>query len=352
MSPSESLRLDDYAYDLPRERIAQHPVTPRDASRLLVLDRQSGEIQDRCFHEIGQFLRKGDLLVLNDTRVMPARLVGQRSTTGRVEILFLRDLGQGKWEALIKCNGNPRAGESIAFEAARLRVRLIRKTSFGGWEVSLPKGANLPNVLEDVGRMPLPPYIARDDSRQFDSEDRERYQTVYARHSGAAAAPTAGLHFTPQLLGGLTEQGVRIAHLTLHVGLGTFRPIKSERITDHEMHAEFYTISEETAQAVRDTRRRGGRIVGVGTTVCRALESAAAEKGEVQAAGGWTSLFIHPPHEFRTIDLLVTNFHLPRSTLLVLVSAFAGRELILRAYEHAKEAGYRFYSYGDAMLII
>ena len=345
-----SLRLEDYDYDLPRERIAQHPVTPRDASRLLVVDRASGEMQDRRFSEIGEFLRPGDLLVLNDTRVIPARLVGERTTTGRVEILFLRGLGQGKWEALIKCNGNPRPGEQLTFEENRLRVRLVRRTSFGGWEVSLPKGADLAKVLEEAGRMPLPPYIARDDSREFESEDRERYQTVYARQSGAVAAPTAGLHFTRELLASLKGQGVRVAFLTLHVGLGTFRPIKTKTITDHRMHAEFYTISVETAEAVREARKNSGRVVGVGTTVCRALESGAQE-GEAQAASGWTELFIHPPYQFRLVDVMITNFHLPRSTLLVLVSAFAGRELILNTYEHAKAAGYRFYSYGDAMLI-
>ena len=339
------LRLEDYDYDLPAERIAQRPAEPRDAARLLVLDRRCSTLQHRIFREIGHFLRPGDVLVLNDTRVLPARLRGVRFTGGKVEALFVGELEPGQWEVMLRAGGNPRPGEVIELAEGRLPIRLLTRTG-AGWRVSVPRRADVRAVLAEHGEAPLPPYI-----RPAPGEEpfhRERYQTVYAREEGAVAAPTAGLHFTPELLDALRAQGVRVATLTLHVGPGTFVPVREHDVRRHRMHAEFYRIPPETADLLRAARSGGGRIVAVGTTACRVLESC----GDPPTAHeGWTDLFILPGHPFRHTDALITNFHLPRTTLLMLVAAFAGRERILAAYREAVREGYRFFSYGDAMLI-
>lgn len=344
--------LSLYEYDLPREMIAQTPAERRDASRLMVLRRDTGGTAHSTFHEIGHFLKSGDLLVLNNTRVFPARVFGFRASTGRVEVLFLRDLGEGTWEAMVRCNGRPRAGEFLRLEGGRLTVRLLKDTADGTWHVGLPKGTDLLAVLQDIGHMPLPPYVKRGPDRALEPMDRERYQTVYAAETGAVAAPTAGLHFTRELLEALRRDGVGTTEITLHVGPGTFRPIRQADIRDHKMHGEFYRISPEAAGRIAETKQSGGRVVVVGTTTSRALEAAGASPEGFAPREAWTDLYIHPPYAFKVVDVLVTNFHLPRSTLLVMVSAFAGRERILAAYEEAKREGYRFYSYGDAMLIV
>ena len=348
MSSSEAGRVDisQYDYDLPKDRIAQVPAEPRDSARLLVLDRRSGEIEHATFRDLGRFLDAGDLLVANDTRVFPARTLGTRFTGGKVEVFFLREAEPGKWEVMIRCNGRPASGERLRLEDGRLDARLLKKTPEGHWLVSVPRGVDLPALLEELGRVPLPPYIRREPEEQRSPFDKERYQTVYAERPGAVAAPTAGLHFTPELLKRLRDEGVGMETITLHVGPGTYRPIKTRDVTEHEMHAEWYRVPEPVAGCIRTTTNAGHRVVAVGTTTCRALESAADGPGE-----GWTRLFIHPPYEFRVVDAMITNFHLPRSSLLVMVCAFAGREQILNAYEEAKREGYRFYSYGDAMLI-
>ena len=340
-----------YAYDLPSEMIAQTPSEPRDSSKLMVLQRETGEIEHAIFRQVGDFLRKGDLLVLNDTKVFPARTFGSRHTGGHVEALFLRDLGRGKWEAMVRCNGNPRPGEFLMLADGRLSVRLLRTDGGGVWTVSLPRNVDLLGLLEGAGRMPLPPYIKRGRDGSLDALDRERYQTVYARHAGAVAAPTAGLHFTDALLGELEAGGIGRTEVTLHVGAGTFQPVKEQDIRRHRMHEEFYSIGSHAVARINEARKAGGRIVAIGTTACRTLEAAAAPDG-LRAREGWTDLYIYPPYEFRMTDALLTNFHLPGSTLLLLVAAFAGRERILAAYEEAKRKGYRFYSYGDAMLIV
>lgn len=343
---AEHVDVSQYDYDLPKERIAQVPAEPRDSARLLVLDRRSGEIEHAIFRDLGRFLDAGDLLVANDTRVFPARTLGTRFTGGRVEVFFLRETEPGKWEVMIRCNGHPAQGERLLLEDGRLHVRLLKKTPEGHWLVSVPRGADMTALLDELGRVPLPPYIHREPEQQRSPLDRERYQTVYAERPGAVAAPTAGLHFTPDLLKRLREDGVGMETITLHVGPGTFRPIKARDVSEHEMHAEWYCVPERVAERIKATAQAGHRVVAVGTTTCRALESAPDGPGE-----GWTRLFIHPPYEFRVVDAMITNFHLPRSSLLVMVCAFAGRERILNAYEAAKREGYRFYSYGDAMLI-
>lgn len=343
--------LSLYEYDLPRERIAQRPAEPRDSSRLMVLDRRTGAIRHDVFSQIGEFLREGDVLVLNNTKVFPARTFGTRHTGGKVEVFFLRDLGEGRWETLVRCGGTPRPGEFLMIEDNSISVRLLERTPGGHWIVSIPRGTNLFDTLAAIGRMPLPPYIKRDRNRPPDAADRERYQTVYAARTGAVAAPTAGLHFTETLLRKL-EKKIRTAELTLHVGAGTFEPIKEQDIRRHRMHEEFYAIPAEAASTITQARQAGGRIVSVGTTTCRALEAAATRPEGFGHAEDWTALYITPPHAFQMTDVLITNFHLPRSSLLVLVAAFAGRETILAAYEEAKQEGYRFYSYGDAMLIL
>jgi len=345
MDTTAGYRLSDYDYDLPPDRIAQRPAERRDASRLLVLDRAADAVIHRSFGDVREYLRSGDLLVLNDTRVIPARLRGERFTGGKVEALLVREAEPGKWEILLKAGGRPRQGEVIDFAGGRLRLRLLRRTATG-WLASVPRGTDVPAVLHECGETPLPLYI-----RPAEGEDtyhRERYQTVYARENGAVAAPTAGLHFTPELLEALRRDGVRTTTITLHVGPGTFLPVRTEDIRCHRMHAEFFRISHEAAEEI-NRARAAGRIVSVGTTCCRVLES---QGDKAEAREGWTDLFIHPPFRFGYTDALLTNFHLPRSTLLMLVAAFAGRERILSAYREAVREGYRFYSYGDAMLIL
>jgi S-adenosylmethionine:tRNA ribosyltransferase-isomerase len=355
--------MDDFDYELPRERIAQRPAPKRDASRLLVLDRAAGSWRDARFAEIGDHLRPGDLLVVNETSVFPARLMARRPGGAEVEILLIRpadrshpeDVSGGEWEALAGPARKARPGERLELlgrdgkPAAGAAVEILDRLPSGGRRVRLLVPGAPRDWIAAHGHVPLPPYIDRAD----EALDRERYQTVYARRPGAVAAPTAGLHFTPALLDELARRGVGRAAITLHVGPGTFRPVTAERAEDHVMEEEWYRIGADTARAIGETGPAGGRVVAVGTTVVRALESAARGwDGGPAPEEGWTDLFLLPGAEFRVVDALLTNFHLPRSTLLLLVSAFAGRELVLEAYRHAVRAGYRFYSYGDAMLIV
>ncbi|MBX6378806.1 MAG: tRNA preQ1(34) S-adenosylmethionine ribosyltransferase-isomerase QueA [Clostridia bacterium] len=339
----------DFDYFLPPDRIAQTPVEPRDAARLLVLDRRSGRRCHHVFRDLPDLLAAGDLLVLNDTRVLPARLVGRKASGGRVEMLLLRRLtpeAPGEWEALARPARRLQPGTEVIFGDGQMTARILDRrgdglvraafTSCGDWETALAR----------IGQVPLPPYIRRPVA------DPSRYQTVYAREAGSAAAPTAGLHFTPELIGRCREVGIEVTFVTLHVGLGTFRPVQVQRVEEHRMHAERYRVPAEAAAAVAAARRRGGRVVAVGTTVVRTLETAADGDGSLRAGEGWSDLFIYPGFRFRVVDAMITNFHLPRSTLLMLVAAFAGRDLILEAYREAVAAGYRFFSFGDAMLIL
>ncbi len=332
-----------FDYELPPDLIAQEPHRPRDHSRLLVVRRAGGAFEHRRFFELEELLRPGDMLVLNNTRVIRARLLGRRESGGRVELLLLKPLGDGRWEALIKPGRAGRMKSRVHFDGIA-EAEIISSTEYGGRLVQFSGLLPEAGLLDRIGQVPTPPYITRP------VDDSADYQTVYAQHDGSAAAPTAGFHFTQQLLERLRQRGVEQRFVTLHVGLDTFRPIKSERLEEHDMHSEHFTVPVETAAAIRATRVRGGRVVAVGTTTVRALESA-AQSGEVSAGCGWTRLFIRPGYVFRGFDALLTNFHLPRSTLLVLVSALAGRERILAAYREAIEMRYRFYSFGDAMLI-
>ena len=343
------MRTDDFDFDLPRELIAQHPSPRRDESRLLVLDRAADRIEHRQFRDIVDYLHPGDLLVLNDTKVVPARLVGHRSTGGRVEALLVEPATSG-WTAMLKCRGRLREGEEIDFEGGALRAVYRGRDDSGKALLDFGLAASeLMVKLESVGRAPLPPYIKRPPEDDPDrADDRERYQTVYAATPGAIAAPTAGLHFTSDLLDRLAARGVRHTTVTLHVGLGTFQPVTAERVEDHEMHAEAFAFPEEAARAIEQAT---GRVVAVGTTAARVVETVASQP-DWGSAFGWTGIFITPGYTFKRVDALLTNFHLPRSTLLMLVSALAGREGILAAYEEAVRLRYRFYSYGDAMLIV
>ncbi|HET6201249.1 MAG TPA: tRNA preQ1(34) S-adenosylmethionine ribosyltransferase-isomerase QueA [Planctomycetota bacterium] len=351
MAPSTS----DFDYELPPERIASVPAEPRDAARLLVLDRARGSLEHDRFASLPARLPPGGLLVLNETRVRPRRIVGRRGSGGRVEALIVAPLGEGKWRAFVRARGGLREGEEIEFEGGALRGRAAGRLAPGEVRIEFPGIDDLDAALDRLGRAPLPPYIARTRRKSEESLrelDLGRYQTVYAREPGAIAAPTAGLHFTEDLLGEIESRGIRIARITLHVGPGTFLPLRTEELGLHRIEPEWFRIGEETARAVGETRARGGRVVAVGTTSTRALETAAGEDRTVAAGEGWTDLFIHPPFRFRVVDGLVTNFHLPRSTLLALVCAFAGRERVLEAYREAVEKEYRFYSYGDAMLVL
>ena len=347
------MRLEEFDYHLPPELIAQEPVEPRDASRLLVLDRRSGTTSHHWFRDLPGFLRPGDLLVFNDTRVIPARLhLRRRDTGGRAEILLLRPLspeepGRQAWEVLGRPARRLRGGVQLVSDRGGLEVTVTGVLPEGLRQVELTWDAreSLAGVLERVGEIPLPPYIHRP------LADGERYQTVYARHPGSAAAPTAGLHFTPRLLGELRAQGVEMCYLTLHVGLGTFRPIRTETVEEAVLHAEYYRVDGRAAAAVNAARERGGRVVAVGTTVVRTLETVATDEGRVREGEGWTDLFIYPGYRFRVVDALVTNFHLPRSSLLMLVCAFGGTDRVLAAYREAVARRYRFYSFGDAMFI-
>ena len=341
------MRLEDFDYDLPKELIAQTPVEPRDASRLMVVERKSGAIQHRYFRDLPEFLRPGDALVVNDTRVMPARLLGHREKTGgAMEVLLLKRLSRDRWETLVKPGKKARPGERIIFGDGLLVGTVVEPTDFGGRVIDFTYEGVFENLLDRLGQMPLPPYI------HAQLSDPERYQTVYAREWGSAAAPTAGPHFTPELLERLKAQGVEIHKITLHVGLGTFRPVEVEDPTQHKMHSEFYSVSPEAAEGINAVRRRGGRLVTVGTTSVRTLETASQPDGTVVPGSGWTDIFIYPGYRFKVVDSLITNFHLPKSTLLMLVSALAGRELIMKAYREAVEMRYRFFSFGDAMLIL
>jgi len=348
------VRTDDFDYELPKELIAQTPPARREDARLLVLDRATGAVSHRGVVDLPDLLRAGDLLVVNDARVIPARLFARRSTGGQVEVFLLAPSAEepGAWTALVRAGGSIRDGEELAVDGADAGVRLVRRVAPGTWLVVATDG-DLGPLMERAGKMPLPPYIRRERDDPRAALDRERYQTVFARAPGAVAAPTAGLHLTDAIFARLADRGVGVARVTLHVGLGTFKPIESDDVEDHVMHEERYELTAETADAVRRTRAAGGRIVAAGTTSVRTLEAAAAASADgMPAAGpGATSLFIAPGREFRVVDALLTNFHLPRSTLLVLVSAFAGRERVLAAYREAVAARYRFFSYGDAMLI-
>lgn len=343
------MRTDDFYYELPKELIAQAPSSERDKARLMVVERQGTGIEHSCFAALPNYLRPGDLLVLNDTKVLPARLLGRRKQTGgRVEILLLSPVGEARWRVLMKRSKRLKVGEELVFGQGELVGTLVAKEDEGKGLVDFHSEAPFLEVLERVGQVPLPPYISREPT----DWDRERYQTVYAQRLGSAAAPTAGLHFTPQLLETLRAQGVGTAFLTLHIGLGTFRPVQTERIEDHRMHSEFFQVDESCAQAIARVKEEGGRVIAVGTTVVRALEATAKILGEVKAYSGWTDIFIYPGFEFQVIDGLITNFHLPCSTLLMLVCAFGGHQRILEAYRRAVREKYAFYSYGDGMLII
>ncbi|PDM41460.1 MULTISPECIES: tRNA preQ1(34) S-adenosylmethionine ribosyltransferase-isomerase QueA [unclassified Geobacillus] len=342
------MKIDLFDFDLPEELIAQTPLLNRDASRLMVLDKKTGEIRHETFRNILSYLHEGDCLVLNDTRVMPARLYGEKENTGaNIEVLLLKQLEGDRWETLVKPAKRVKVGTEITFGDGRLKATCVDTLEHGGRILEFSYQGIFYEVLEQLGEMPLPPYIKEK------LDDPERYQTVYAREVGSAAAPTAGLHFTEQLLDDIRAKGVHIAFITLHVGLGTFRPVSVENIEEHDMHAEFYQMTEETARLLNEVRQQGGRIIAVGTTSTRTLETIASKhNGAFVAESGWTDIFIYPGYEFKAIDGLVTNFHLPKSTLIMLVSALAGRENILRAYNAAVKERYRFFSFGDAMLII
>ena len=340
------MKTHDFYYDLPPELIAQTPLERRDASRLLTLDRETGEVAHRHFYDIAELIQPGDCLVLNDSRVLPARLLGHREPTGgAVEVLLLKDEGSGVWECLTKPGRKTHTGTELSFGDGELTATVVGERDDGNKLVQFHYEGIFLEVLERLGKMPLPPYIKEE------LQDQERYQTVYSRVNGSAAAPTAGLHFTPELLQALRDKGVRLAYVTLHVGLGTFRPVKAEEVTEHHMHSEFCMISQETADLLNRTRENGGRIVCVGTTSCRTIESLADENGHFTARSAWTDIFIYPGYRFKAMDALITNFHLPESTLVMLVSAFAGREKILNAYKIAVQERYRFFSFGDAMYI-
>ena len=338
------MKLSDFMYDLPEERIAQTPVEPRDHSRLMVLHRDTGAIEHRHFYDVIEYLNPGDCLVINDTRVIPARLYGERPTGGACEVLLLKQLGPKRWETLVRPGKKLKPGAEVIFGDGRLRCRVMESTDVGGRIVEFQCEGSFEAALDALGEMPLPPYIHEK------LENRDRYQTVYARQDGSAAAPTAGLHFTPELMERIRQKGVDIVPVLLHVGLGTFRPVKVENIEEHEMHSEYFEVTPQAADRINAARQRGGRIIAVGTTSVRTLESA-AQDGRLVAKRGDTSIFIKPGYRFQLVDALITNFHLPGSTLILLVSALWDRERILAAYKTAVEEGYRFFSFGDAMLI-
>ncbi len=339
------MNKSDFDFYLPEELIAQTPLEKRDASRLLHLDKQTGEIEHKHFYDIKQYLHEGDCLVLNDSRVLPARLIGARPTGGTVELVLLKDLGDNRWECLSRPGRKTKPGQELVFGNGELTAVVEEVTLGGNRIVKFSYEGIFLEILERLGKMPLPPYIKEE------LQDSERYQTVYSKELGSAAAPTAGLHFTKELLAEIANMGVKICYVTLHVGLGTFRPVKADKIEDHEMHSEFCIVPEETAETVNAVKRAGGRVVAVGTTSCRTLESFTTEDGTLQATSGWTNIFIYPGYKFKCIDALITNFHLPESTLIMLVSALAGRENILSAYNTAVKERYRFFSFGDAMMI-
>ena len=339
------MKKSDFYFDLPPELIAQTPIPERDHSRLLCMDKATSELSHRHFYDLPSLLRKGDCLVVNDSRVLPARLIGHRPSGGAAELVLLRDLGEGCWECLCRPGRRLREGAEIVFGDGELTATVEEVLPGGNRKIRFHYEGIFLEVLDRLGKMPLPPYIKEE------LEDRERYQTVYSRELGSAAAPTAGLHFTPELMEQIRGMGIPICTVTLHVGLGTFRPVKEDEIEDHEMHAEFCIVPEETAACVNRCKEKSGRVIAVGTTSCRTLESFADEEGLLHAGSGWTNIFIYPGYRFRCIDALITNFHLPESTLIMLVSALAGRENVLNAYETAVRERYRFFSFGDAMFI-
>ncbi len=340
------MRTKDFDFELPEELIAQTPIEKRDASRLLVLDKHSGAWEHRHFFDLPSYLRPGDCLILNNSRVLPARLLGHRLPGGGAcEVLLLIDRGSDTWECLVRPGKKMRVGAKVSFGDGQLTGEVVDELPGGNRLVHFSYQGIFLEVLDQLGKMPLPPYI------KAELQDRERYQTVYSKVTGSAAAPTAGLHFTPELLEQIRAMGVRIGYVTLHVGLGTFRPVKEEEISDHEMHSEYCVIPQETADLINETKGSGGRVICVGTTSCRTLESWAQEDGTVTASAGWTDIFIYPGYRFKVLDALITNFHLPESTLLMLVSALAGRENVLAAYREAVKERYRFFSFGDAMFI-
>ena len=340
------MKTSDFYYDLPEELIAQTPLEKRDTSRLLVLDRESGGIAHKHFYDILDYLNPGDCLVMNDSRVLPARLLGHRPTGGAVEVLLLRDLGNKKWECLVKPGRKMQVGNEVIFGNGELTATVVEVQETGNRVVEFHYEGIFLEVLERLGKMPLPPYI------KAELQDQERYQTVYSREVGSAAAPTAGLHWTKELLDKAREKGVKTAFVTLHVGLGTFRPVKVEDVTNHHMHSELCMISQETAAILNQTKAEGGRIICVGTTSCRTLESLVNEDGSFEPKSKWTEIFIYPGYQFKAMQGLITNFHLPESTLVMLVSAFSSREKILNAYAEAVKERYRFFSFGDAMCIL
>lgn len=342
----EQLLKKDFYFDLPEELIAQDPLTDRSSSRLLVLDKESGRVEHHIFKDIIHYLEPGDCLVLNNTKVIPARLIGHKEDTGAaIEVLLLKHLEDGTWETLVKPGKKARPGARIVFGDGLLTAEVEDIMEEGNRKIRFEYEGVFEEILDQLGEMPLPPYITHK------LQDKNRYQTVYAKYEGSAAAPTAGLHFTPELLEALEKKGVKLAYVTLHVGLGTFRPVKEDNLLNHHMHTEYYQVSAEAAEMINSTKARGNRVICVGTTSCRTIESAADEKGHLEESSGDTSIFIYPGYQFKVLDGLITNFHLPESTLVMLVSALAGREHVLAAYEEAIKERYRFFSFGDAMFI-
>ena len=340
------MRKEDFYFDLPEELIAQDPLEDRSSSRLLVLDKETGRVEHHVFREIIDYLHEGDCLVINDTKVIPARLIGSKiGTDAKIEVLLLKRKENDVWETLVKPGKKAKVGTRISFGDGLLVGEVVDIVEEGNRLIHFEYEGIFEEILDQLGQMPLPPYITHQ------LEDKNRYQTVYAKHSGSAAAPTAGLHFTPELLKEIEEKGVQIARVTLHVGLGTFRPVKVDNILEHHMHSEFYQIEEEAAEKINRAKESGHRVICVGTTSCRTIESAADKNGKLHATNGWTEIFIYPGYEFKVLDCLITNFHLPESTLVMLVSALAGREQVLSAYEEAVKEKYRFFSFGDAMFI-
>jgi len=339
------MKKSDFNFFLPERLIAQTPLEKRDNSKLLLLNKNDGRVSHEHFYDLPEHLKEGDCLVLNNSRVLPARLIGARTTGGAVELVLLRDLGEGRWECLSRPGRKTKPGTQLHFGDGELKAQVEGVAEGGNRIIKFEYEGIFLEVLERLGKMPLPPYIREE------LNDSERYQTVYSRELGSAAAPTAGLHFTKELLGRIAEKGVKICFVTLHVGLGTFRPVKEDEIENHEMHSEFCIIPEETARIVNETKQNGGRVIAVGTTSCRTLESFSKPDGSLEATSGWTDIFIYPGYSFKCVDALVTNFHLPESTLIMLVSALAGRENVLSAYNTAVENEYRFFSFGDAMFI-
>ena len=340
------MRKEDFYFDLPEDLIAQDPLEDRSSSRLLVLDKETGRVEHHVFREIIDYLQEGDCLVINDTKVIPARLIGSKiGTDAKIEVLLLKRKENDVWETLVKPGKKAKVGTRISFGDGLLVGEVVDIVEEGNRLIHFEYEGIFEEILDQLGQMPLPPYITHQ------LEDKNRYQTVYAKHSGSAAAPTAGLHFTPELLKEIEEKGVQIARVTLHVGLGTFRPVKVDNILEHHMHSEFYQIEEEAAEKINRAKESGHRVICVGTTSCRTIESAADKNGKLHATNGWTEIFIYPGYEFKVLDCLITNFHLPESTLVMLVSALAGREQVLSAYEEAVKEKYRFFSFGDAMFI-